>query len=121
MSGNKAEFCDYVDLALLRLSKFGRVKLSSKTSQAEFYEDFFTELDFSIRNAAADPRVVPRTRVMREVVAQHVPQGAQVLDVGCGLGDNLLSIHRDDLQLHGVEYSSTSARRAKRVLGCKAE
>ena len=46
-----------------------------------------------------------RVRRLAKLFATLIPQGAQVLDVGCGDGiiDRLIMDYRSDLQIHGIE------------------
>jgi ubiquinone/menaquinone biosynthesis C-methylase UbiE len=47
-----------------------------------------------------------RVRVLAEMLAAQVPQGASVLDIGCGDGTigNLVARQRPDVSIHGVEF-----------------
>lgn len=60
-------------------------------------------------NAWRDAPVFPTPHGALDGLAQHIalPQGAQVLDAGCGMGDGLQALHRawPQAQVHGVEWS----------------
>jgi len=47
-----------------------------------------------------------RTRVLAEMLAAQIPQGASVLDIGCGDGTiaSLIAQHRPDISIQGVEF-----------------
>jgi SAM-dependent methyltransferase len=47
-----------------------------------------------------------RTRVLSEMLASQIPQGASVLDIGCGDGTigNLIARLRPDVTVRGVEF-----------------
>jgi SAM-dependent methyltransferase len=56
-----------------------------------------------------------RTRVLAEMLAAQIPQGAAVLDIGCGDGTigSLIAQLRPDISIQGVEFMVRS--------GCKIE
>ncbi len=62
------------------------------------------------RRAWRDAPVFPTPRGALADVPKHVrlPQGARVLDAGCGMGDGLIELHAawPDAQLEGVEWST---------------
>src|SRR6266403_2145405 len=47
-----------------------------------------------------------RTRVLAEMLAAQIPQGASVLDIGCGDGTigSLIAQLRPDISIQGVEF-----------------
>jgi SAM-dependent methyltransferase len=47
-----------------------------------------------------------RTRVLAELLAKEIPQGAAVLDIGCGDGTiaSLIAQQRPDITIRGVEF-----------------
>lgn len=58
-----------------------------------------------------------------EAVAARVPEGARVLDLGCGLGGWLAGLHaaRPDLRLAGVEMAPFNWLASRLRLGSRAE
>jgi len=118
--GNPAEIWDYLDLALLRLAKLGRKSLSAMEESATFYDEFFTDSDVAVMSSGGDLRRYYRGMVLRQVAWANMPTGAQVLDVGCGIGDNLQYILRDDATFFGLEYAERTAQAARRLLGDRA-
>lgn len=120
MVGSRSEIWDYVDLALLRLAKTGRKKLDKAGTQEEFYNDFFSENDVQVMNSGGDLRRRYRGEILRAAALSRMPANAMVIDVGCGVGDNLRYIGRDDAKLFGIEYAEETARIAKTLLGCLA-
>lgn len=60
-------------------------------------------------------------RNLREIL-DRVPQGAQILDVGCGGGHalTLLAARRPNLGLHGIDLSAGQVARARARLGDRA-
>lgn len=117
MDGNRAEVWDYVDLLLLHLAKIGRRKLEDAERLEHFYNDFFNENDVQVRNSGGDLRRHYLGEVLRAAAWSRMPVNATVLDVGCGTGDNLRYVLRDDAQFFGIEYAEVTARIAKRLLG----
>ncbi len=118
--GNRAQLGDFVDLALLYLAKLQRRQLSRAEESSDFYEDFFTENDIAVLGSGGDPRRQQRGTVLREAAWTNMPTGARVLDVGCGLGDNLRYVMREDAEFYGLEYSERTAREANRQLSGRA-
>ena len=50
-----------------------------------------------------------RTRVLAEMLAAQIPQGASVLDIGCGDGTiaSLMARHRPDISIgRGIPYAA---------------
>lgn len=121
MSGAPRQGWDYINLALLHAAKLKRRKFAGVSEDhEEFYESFFTETDEQVLGSEQDTGRGTRGSILAETVAKLLPGPAKVLDVGCGIGDNLRYIYRPDLELHGIEYSRTTAEMAKRVLKGKA-
>lgn len=120
-SGTRLELLDFVDLGLLLLAKSPRRKLGtgSVDDGKDFYEEFFTALDREVRSSQRDPRHAFRHEVLNRALSSHVPKGGKVVDIGCGVGDALLSIGEGWI-LAGVEYSRQSASAAQAKLGDKA-
>ena len=121
MLGNKGGLLDYVDLAFFRMAKIGRSSLGENPDMDAFYEDFFTDNDDIVFNSGCDRRKVYKVRDLERVVRQHVGDNGTVLDVGCGVGDNLKSVYRENVKFKGLEYSANSLARAKRVLPSDVE
>lgn len=118
--GNPVEVWDYLDLLLLRLAKIGRRKLSGSEESADFYDEFFTDNDVTVMASGGDPRRHCRGQVLREAALANMPPGAAVLDVGCGVGDNLRYILHEGAFFFGLEYSERTAEIARKVLGGRA-
>lgn len=121
MLGNKGGILDYLDLALFRLAKVGRKRLNEKAELDAFYEEFFTENDDKVFNSGRDRRKVYKGSVLDRVVREHVSDNGTVLDIGCGVGDNLKLVYRENLIFKGLEYSANSLARARRALPSDVE
>lgn len=119
--GSRTEIWDYLDLLLLRLAKVRRRKLAQGEDPGEFYGEFFNENDVQNMSSGGDLRRHHRGEVLRTAAWARMPQGARVLDVGCGAGDNLRYILRDGASFFGIEYAESTARVARSVLGNKAD
>jgi SAM-dependent methyltransferase len=119
-TGNPTEFWDYLDLLLLRLAKLGRRPLNSFDETGDFYNEFFTENDVAVMGSGGDLRRYHRAQVLREAAWANMPLGAEVVDVGCGIGDNLSYVLRDDASFFGLEYAPSTAEIARRLLGAGA-
>lgn len=71
-------------------------------------------------NRALDPTTQPEAireflRAEVELVREHVPCGARVVDIGCGMGRHLIGL-QDVLQLGiGIDYELTYIAEAKRL------
>jgi ubiquinone/menaquinone biosynthesis C-methylase UbiE len=120
MDGNQLEVWDYVDLVLLRLAKIGRRKLEDTETLEHFYNDFFNDNDVQVRSAGGDLRRHYQGEILRTAAWSRMPMDATVIDVGCGIGDNLRYILRDNARFFGVEYAEETARLAQRLLGNQA-
>lgn len=118
--GNPAEVWDYLDLLLLRLAKLRRRPLNAMGETEDFYNDFFTENDVTVMSSGGDLRRDCRAQVLREAAWANMPAGAEVLDVGCGTGDNLRYVLRDNACFFGLEYAPRTAEIARRLLGGRA-
>jgi SAM-dependent methyltransferase len=118
--GNPAEVWDYLDLLLLRLAKLRRRPLNDTVDSKDFYNEFFTENDVAVMGSGGDLRRDYRAQVLRETAWANMPHGAEVLDVGCGVGDNLRYVLRDDARFFGLEYASRTAEIARRLLDGRA-
>jgi len=120
--GPKLEFLDVVDLTLLVLAKLHRKKLDENAAadSRQFYEAFFTANDEEVLLSERDPRRVFRQDTVNRALQHHVARGTRLLDVGCGLGDNLLGIE-PHWMLTGVEYSERTAHVARAKLADRAE
>jgi SAM-dependent methyltransferase len=101
------------------LARRGRRKLDG--GAAQFYEDFFSDLDTEVLSEAADRRKVVRLEGVRAAVRARARAGGRLLDVGCGCGDNLASLAAlPGLELHGIEYAESNVARARKLLGARA-
>jgi SAM-dependent methyltransferase len=120
-SGSRTEIWDYIDLALLRLAKVRRRKLAEGEAPGAFYDEFFNDNDVHIRSSGGDPRRRYLGEALRAAAWEHMPPGARVLDVGCGTGDNLRYILRDQASFFGLEYAESTARAAQKILAGKAQ
>lgn len=118
--GNPAEIWDYIDLLLLRLAKLSRRRLNSIEESPDFYNDFFTENDVTVMSAGGDLRRDYRAQILRDAAWANMPKGACVLDVGCGTGDNLRYILREEASFFGLEYAPKTAEIARTILGERA-
>ena len=119
--GNRIEFWDYVDWILLRLAKIGRTKLHGADETEQFYNAFFNQNDVQVMSSGGDLRRICRGEIMKKVAWACMPQeGAVVVDVGCGTGDNLRYIYRAGYRLVGLEYAEQTANIARTLLGDKA-
>jgi len=118
--GNPAEFWDYVDMFLLRVAKLGRRKLTSTTDAEGFYNEFFNQNDLQVVTSGGDLRRRYRADALVTAAWSHMPKNARVLDVGCGMGDNLQYILRDQAAFIGLEYAEHTAKAANRLLTRRA-
>lgn len=114
--GNPAEFWDYVDVLLLRIAKVGRRKLASPTDAEGFYNEFFNQNDLQVATSGGDLRRRYRAEALISAAWSHMPKHAKVLDVGCGMGDNLRYILRDQAAFIGLEYAEPTAKAASSLL-----
>ena len=119
--GNPIEIWDWLDCALNFLAKTSRRKFKAGEDAAEYYDTFFSDLDVANFAEDTDPRRTLRAKVLERAVVDRVAPGCRLLDVGCGIGDNLRIFVTSGLELHGIEYSEVSARHAARLLGDHAE
>lgn len=118
--GNPAEVWDYLDLLLLRLAKLKRRRLNAIDETDKFYNEFFTENDVAVMSSGGDLRRDFRAQVLREAAWDNMPPGSVVLDVGCGTGDNLRYILREQASFFGLEYAERTAEIARKLLGSRA-
>lgn len=121
MFGNKATVGDYIDYILLRLSKIKRQKIKTEKDEQEFYNDFFTQTDVGSFFSGIDQRRTFRQEVIVKKLREKSFKNSLVLDVGCGIGDNLNSLLSEELRLFGVEYSEPSLAIAKSLLPSSVE
>jgi SAM-dependent methyltransferase len=116
MLGNRAKLSDYLDLFLLRLAKLGRKKLDGRLESEDFYDSFFTDTDDAVFNSGLDRRKTYKGMILDRFVRRYVGEGGMVLDVGCGVGDNLKQVKRGNVRFAGLEYSPRSLERATKAL-----
>lgn len=115
----KPRLMDWVALFLLKLAKVRRVQLSSVSEDYDaFYESFFEEKDEELSDV--DPRMSHRRDTILRTLAKHVPAGAKLIDVGCGIGDALLTMPRS-YELYAFDYANSNVRIAQRRLGNRAD
>ena len=119
-AGNPIEVWDWVDCALNALSKVPRRKYTPGEDAVDYYDTFFSDLDVATFAEDTDPRRTLRAEVLKRVVVSGAAPGGRLLDVGCGIGDNLRIFSASGLELHGIEYSDVSARHAAKLLGANA-
>ncbi|MDA8109073.1 MAG: class I SAM-dependent methyltransferase [Betaproteobacteria bacterium] len=120
-TGNPAKLWDYVDLALLRAAKRNRARLSGPEGTQKFYGSFFTREDIALLHSRKDRRREARAETLRSAVRELLAGGGRLLDVGCGVGDNLAELGGLGIVLRGLEYAEQSARVARTALGDSAE
>jgi len=111
---------DRLSLWLTILAKWNRRHLPSRQGEdtRKFYEQFFSKKDH--RGWSQDERRNVRRATISQYLTQHVPQGASLLDVGCGFGEVLSGIP-DAYRLHGMDYSDSNVRVAQKILKDSAE
>ena len=119
--GNRAEIWDYVDLLFLRIAKLRRRKLGATTDAEGFYNEFFNENDVEVMASGGNLRRHFRAEVLTSAAWSHMPRDAKVLDVGCGTGDNLRYVLRDQAVFFGLEYVEPTAEVARRILEGRAD
>lgn len=106
---------------LLHIAKLRRRKLVAINGTDIFYNDFFNEKDVEVMTSGGDLRRHYRAETLTPVAWSYMPKNAKVLDVGCGMGDNLRYILRERDKFFGLEYAERTARAANRLLGDRAE
>jgi len=111
MLGNKLEFWDYLDLLFFNLSKINRKKLVSDEASLEFYEDFFTSVDDENFFSGVDSRKTLKSRVLIEAMANG--KASNILDAGCGIGDNIFEMYDGENIYQGVDYSEANIKVAR--------
>jgi SAM-dependent methyltransferase len=111
---------DLVTLVLAWLASLRRAKLHAPrgASYDEFYEQFFDEGD--VEATGEDDRKRARHETIVSYLDALAPRPVHVLDVGCGMG-GLLRLLPGDFQLAGLEYSSATLARARRLVGARAD
>jgi SAM-dependent methyltransferase len=100
---------DRVDLLLLRIAKRGRPRYAH---DAAFYEAFFAEHDLT--KYVLDVRNAWRFGLISRIVDGAFPDGAAVVDVGCGLGSARRFLNPKHAYI-GVDVSSESLEAARRI------
>jgi len=118
--GNQPEVWDYLDLLLLRVAKLQRRKLAAPADAEGFYDEFFNDNDLQVVTSGGDLRRRYRAEALVSAALSHMPQNARVLDVGCGMGDNLRYILRNQAAFLGLEYAEPTAKAAKKLLAGRA-
>ena len=110
---------DRFALWLLKLAKLRRREFTDTKGDDydQFYEEFFDAKDLELYER--DRRLTLRRETINDYLAAHAPSGAEVLDVGCGLGDVLAGL-KGDYQLAGMDYARSNVQAATRRLGERA-
>src|SRR5438445_9943479 len=115
----RPKLMDRAALWLLKLAKIRRVQLKDVSGDYdEFYEKFFEEKDEELSDV--DPRMAHRRDTILRTLERHVPPGASLIDVGCGIGDALLTMP-GHYRLHAIDYAHSNVRIAQRRLGNRAD
>src|SRR3954453_10933003 len=110
---------DRVALWLLKLAKIKRVRLDDVSADYDqFYEEFFEEKDEELSDV--DPRMAHRRDTILRTLKEHVSPDAKLIDVGCGIGDALLTMPKT-LDLYAIDYAHSNIKIAKRRLGDRAD
>lgn len=47
---------------------------------------------------------------------QYLPKGSRIIDGGCGLGQNVWSLHKDGYDAYGVDYAKNTVEKVNEVL-----
>lgn len=111
---------DYFSLALTFLARLRRRQLHSSQEQScrLFYEEFFNEKDVSA--GLLDARKRMRQEVLKETLLRYLPQGALLVDIGCGVGESLYAL-REYYRMIGLDYAfSSGLLGARQLLGSEA-
>lgn len=106
---------DTLDLVALRLAKRRRGRFRGA---AEFYEGFFTDED--VRKVRGDVRTAWRFGLVRRTYRRLFPGGADVVDVGCGLGVLLLYLP-PNARFIGIDISERALAAARAYVRHGAE
>ena len=111
---------DHLALWLLRLAKLRRREFTAPEGEDydKFYEAFFDEKDLELYDK--DRRLVVRRETLIRTLQQKAPPDAQVLDVGCGLGEALAAMP-PAYKLAGMDYAASNVAVSTRRLGDRAE
>jgi SAM-dependent methyltransferase len=111
----RPRFKDRLALWLVKLAKLRRREFTATEGAEydEFYEAFFDEKDLELYEK--DRRLVVRRQTLLDHLARLAPPDADVLDVGCGLGDVLASMPAA-YRLSGMDYAAHNVRVATRRL-----
>lgn len=114
------KFEDYIALWLLRLAKLRRRRLRTTTNEdcEGFYDQFFEQKDLEAYEE--DVRLKTRRETMLEWFTGHMPGEAELLDVGCGIGDVLASLPKT-YRLHGMDFSQANVQLVRKRLGPRAD
>ena len=113
-------FKDRLALWLLKLAKLRRREFTAPEGEDydKFYEAFFDEKDLELYDK--DRRLVVRRETLLNAMKQHSPPDAQVLDVGCGLGE-VLAAMPPPYTIAGMDYAASNVAVSTRRLGTRAE
>jgi 2-polyprenyl-3-methyl-5-hydroxy-6-metoxy-1,4-benzoquinol methylase len=110
---------DYLALGILMLGKRGRTRLDAATPDElkQFYEEFFVAKD--LEQSHCDERMAVRRRTIVGYLTEHLPAGATILDVGCGLGE-LLAALPTDYKTIGIDCAANNVAYCRQRLGSRS-
>ena len=120
MLGNKLSIYDYIDLLFLKVSKVKRIKVKNENYK-DFYNSFFTENEINVFFSGNDMRRIKKQYLLKHTFQSISTKGSKIIEIGCGIGDNLYAIKDLDVKLFGSDYSDESINMAKKILPSEIE